>query len=91
MYDLTEKQKENEGWFEDHLEDFLKNLEYKGKYLVIHNREVKKAFEYEHHAIEFAAREFKSFDECIIREVIDEREIVNFVNVQFGPINYENK
>ena len=86
MLDLTEKQKENEQWYKEHLDSFLKDQKLKGKYLVIHDKKVKKAFEHEHNAIEFVFKEYKNFDECIIREAIDEKEVINFVNVKFRPI-----
>ena len=86
MFDLTKKQKENEQWYKANLNSFLEDKELKGKYLVIHNKEIKKVFDNEHKALEFAFKEYKNFDECI-REVIDEKEIINFVNVKLIAAN----
>ncbi len=86
MFDLTDRQKENTQWYEEHLKEVLENPKYKGKYLVIHEKSILASFNSEHHAIDFVAKELKSFDECIIEQAIDESEIVNFVNVQFQTI-----
>ena len=87
MFDLTKKQKENEQWYKENLNSFLEDKELKGKYLVIHNKEIKKVFNNEHKALEFAFEEYKTFDECIVREVIDEKKVINFVNVKFIATN----
>ena len=87
MLDLTKKQKENEKWYKEHLDSFLKDSQLKYKYLVIRNQEIEKTFEHEHNAIEYVFQKYKGLDECIIREVIDEKEVINFVNVKFKPIN----
>ena len=87
MLDLNEKQKENSQWYKDNLKEILKNPNYKGKHLVIHEKQIVASLDYEHHAIDFVVKKFKSFDECIIQEAIDESEIVNFINAQFQPIS----
>ena len=86
MVGLTKAQKKNIKWFEDNLKDILKNPDYKDKHLVIYNKEIIRTFEHAHHAIDFAAKKFKNFDECVIQEAIDEKEIINFVNVQVKSI-----
>ena len=85
MLKLTQKQKGNEQWYKENLVSFLKDRKLKGKYLVIHNKEIKKSFDNEHKAIEFAFEKYQNFNECIVREVIDEKSIVNFLNVKFSP------
>ena len=86
MIDLTEIQKENIKWFKENLKGILKKPAYKDKHLVIHNKEIVNAFEHAHHAIDFVIKKFKSFDECVIQEAIDEKEVINFINVQVKSI-----
>ena len=42
---FTEKQKENIKYFEENLEEFLKDDLLKGKYIVIHDKEIKNSFD----------------------------------------------
>ena len=81
MFDLTKKQKENEEWYEQNKESIVENLRYKNKYLVIYNKKIIKAFEHSQEAISFALKEYHGFNECIVKEAINEKEVINFVNV----------
>ena len=87
MIDFTRKQKENLKWFEDNLNHLLKNPNYKNKYLVIHDKKVLNAFDHSSQALNFVLKTFNnSFDECIIQEAVDSKEVMNFVNVRLKKI-----
>ena len=82
MLDLTAIQKVNLKWFEDNLQDFIKNPEYKNNWLVIHNKQVLGAFKDSPKALDFAIKKFgENLNQCIIQEVIDNKEFMHIVNV----------
>ena len=81
VFDLTEKQKENEKWYEQNEENIIMDLKYKNKHLVIYNKKIIQAFEHSQEAVNFALKEYQGFDECVIKEAVDEKEAVSFINV----------
>ena len=74
----SKKQLKNLRYFDDNLEDFLNNDLLKGKYVVIHDEKVKGSFDDFGLAIQFALEHF-SQDEFVIQQVINNKEIVNFI------------
>ena len=80
MSDMTDKQKENERWYEQNKEAILENPEHRCKYLVIHEKSILASFKSEDHAIEFASNILKNINECLIQEAIDE-DITAYVDL----------
>ena len=76
---LSEKQDVNLRYFRQNLKEWLKNPAYAYKYLVIHDGEVKGAYDQSGIAFESAVASFPQ-DEFIIQQVVDEDEIVNFLS-----------
>ncbi len=65
-------------YFQDNLQEFLKNPVYRHKYLVIHNEEVKGSFDTFAAALEDALAHC-SQDEFVVQQVLDESEQINFL------------
>jgi hypothetical protein len=69
--------KENIDFFYDNLETYRKEPELLYKYLIIHNKEVKKVFKKFPEALEFAVSNLPD-NEYVIQQVLD-KECVNFI------------
>lgn len=70
--------KENIDFFYDNLETFLKDESLLHKFLVIHNKEVKKAFKEFPEALKYAVVNLPK-NEYVIQQVMKKNETVNFI------------
>jgi hypothetical protein len=78
MSEDNSKKQENIDFFYEHLEEYLKNKTYKGKFLVIHNKEIHGAYDEFPSALEFALVNLPK-DEFAIQQVIADDEQINFI------------
>ncbi len=75
---FTEKQKENIKYFEENLEEFLKDDLLKGKYIVIHDKEIKNSFDTFEATLKYAIENYRK-DELIIQQVISKNDYINYL------------
>ena len=71
--------KENIDFFYDNLKTFLKDKSLLYKYLVIHNKEVKKAFKEFPQALKYAVVNLPK-NEYVIQQVLEEEEAVYIIS-----------
>lgn len=77
-------QKENLAFFKKELKNFLQNELYKGKFIIIHDKQVKGIFDTFEAAINFAVSKYPR-NEFVIQQVIDESDTINFL---FSALNF---
>ena len=76
---MSENQKKlNSDFYARESTVLLTNPLYKGKFVVIHNQELKGSFDSFNNALQFATSNLP-LEEFIIQQVIDENEQINFV------------
>ena len=78
--DMTPEMKKNLDFFRKHLDEWLKDVAYRHKHVVIVNQEVKGVYDDFSTALEYAANLFVA-GEFIIQEVIGEDEQISFLNL----------
>jgi hypothetical protein len=70
--------KQNIDFFYDNLGNFLRDKSLLYKYLVIHNKEVKKVFKEFPEALKYAVDNLPK-NEYVIQQVLNKKEMVNFI------------
>ena len=76
---LSSKQAESLLYFQRNLDKWLKDPAYADKYIVIHKKEIRAAYDRSSTAFEEAVATLPQ-DEFIIQQVVNETEIVNFLS-----------
>jgi hypothetical protein len=71
-------QQKNLDFFERELSRLLGDVVYKGKFVVIHDEQVKGAYDSFDTALSFAVSNFPA-NEFLVQQVIDENERINFI------------
>ena len=75
---MKDLKQENFDFFNENLENYLKDEKMKFKFLVIHNKDVVQHFDTFEMAIQFASTHLP-LDEFIIQQVIGKDEQINFI------------
>jgi len=75
---FSEKQKEAYNFFQQKLNDLVKNPLYKLKYVIIHENEIKGFFDTFDSALVQAVANYPQND-FIIQQVVSEDEVINFL------------
>ena len=76
---LTKTQNTNYKYFTENIDNWLKDLNYKDKYVVIHERKVQQVSADFVKVFEYAVATFPR-DEFIIQQIVDENSINNFLS-----------
>lgn len=76
---MSDKKAENIAFFKENLPAWLADEKLRDKYVVIHDRKVRGAFDTFNAALRDAVLRFPS-DEFVIQQVIDASEVVNFIH-----------
>lgn len=76
----VDARKDNLEFFQEQLPKLLRDPLFTGKYVVIHGKSIKGAFDNFENAVRYAAEHLPS-GEFIIQRVVDEAEVINFVRV----------
>jgi hypothetical protein len=76
---MSDKKAPNIAFFRDNLSSWLKDEKLHNKFIVIHDRTVRGAFDTFNAALRDAVSRFPS-DEFVIQQVIDASEVVNYIH-----------
>ena len=78
--EITPEMRKNLDFFKEHLDEWLKDVAYRRKHVVVADQEVKGVFDEFSTALDNAAGRFTA-GEFIIQEVIGENERISFLNL----------
>ena len=76
---LTKIQEDNRRYFLDNLDGWLKDLAYRGKYVVIYNRQVRRVQDDFAAAFRYAVSNFPR-EEFIVQQVVSEDSVSDFLS-----------
>ena len=78
MSDKNKAKERNRQYFQENLDEFLKNPIYRYKFLVIHGEKVRGAYDTFSSSLEYAVANFPK-EEFIIQQVLAQDEQINFL------------
>jgi hypothetical protein len=76
--DFTERQLKDIAYYKEHLSEFLENELMRYKHVIIADEKIQGVFDTIEAAIDYAINNY-SAGEYIIQQIIDEKEIINYI------------